>query len=149
MSDMTTEDRVKMLQIALERFEDFKISKIEIDRQRISYTYDTVIELKKKFPEREFYFIIGEDSYNDFETWHRFNELMNEIKFVVYPRYKSYNELFDVFDNHNGRFFLIEAPVIDISSSLIRKKIIDGRSVISLVDDKVEEYIIRKKILDE
>ena len=141
MSGLKTEDRVRMLELATERFEQFVISDIEIVRQCISYTYDTVIEFKKKFTDREFYFIIGEDSYYDFETWHRFRELMNEIKFVVYPRHKSYNSLHDIFDDYEGKFFLIEAPVIDISSSEIRKKMSRGRSIALLVDDKVEEYI--------
>ncbi|MCK5686112.1 nicotinate (nicotinamide) nucleotide adenylyltransferase [bacterium] len=149
MSEMITDDRLRMLELALERFEKFEISEIEIVRQRISYTYDTVIELKNNFPDREFYFLIGEDSYMDFETWHKFRELKSEIKFVVYPRYKSYNELLEVFDDCDGTFFLLEAPVIDISSSSIRKKMVDGKSIASLVDSKVEEYIKSKKVLDE
>lgn len=142
-----SQDRMNMLELAVRKFDALEVSDVELSCGRPVYTCDTVAYFQAAFPDREFYFLIGEDSYNDFHKWHRYSELMKMIKFVVYPRYKSYNVLSKDFDDHDGSFSLMDAPVIDISSGMIREKISAGRSISLLVDEKVEEYIKNRIVL--
>ena len=126
--------RLNMAKLAAEADESFEAVDIEIKRGGISYTIDTVRQLKIIFPEDDFYLIIGSDLANNFSTWKDYSEIKNLVKIVVAHRkecpLKSKED-----------FVVVEITQINISSSQIRNLVRDGRSIKSLVDARVANYI--------
>ena len=74
--------RYEMTKLAVAEYPNFIVSDIEIKRSGVSYTYDTVEEIKKLYPEHELYFIIGADSVPTLNTWHRIKDLLREVTFI-------------------------------------------------------------------
>jgi len=131
---IAAEHRLSMLEEAVKDNRAFSIEKTEIDRGGKSYTYDTLVQLKKVHPEIEYYFIIGADMAEDLKNWYKIDELIQLVQFVAVnrPNYRldtSYPVIF------------VDVPSIDLSSSLIRQKITDGCSIKYLVPQEVENYI--------
>ena len=131
---IAAEHRLSMLEEAVKDNKAFSIEKTEIDRGGKSYTYDTLVQLKKVHPEIEYYFIIGADMAEDLKNWYKIDELIQLVQFVAVnrPNYRldtSYPVIF------------VDVPSIDLSSSLIRQKITDGCSIKYLVPQEVENYI--------
>lgn len=93
-----------------------KVLDIEIKRQGKSYTYNTVQELKKKYPNYKFYFLIGSDWLKDLDKWYKIDELLNEIEFIVLPR-------------------------TGVSSTVIRRMVKRGLSITNFVPKGIADYI--------
>jgi len=106
----------------------------EIERGGVSYTYDTIVFLKEKYPEYDFYFIIGADMVADLPTWHRIDELSKLITFVGVQRP-------GFIANSSYSVLWVDAPLLAISSTDIRNRVISGLSIRYLVPDRVEKYI--------
>jgi len=101
-----------------------------------SFTVDTLVYLKEKYPEHEFVLIMGEDNLKGFHKWKNYEQILNNHQIFIYPRdYKTINKV--VYDN----ITVVDAPLIEVSSSFIRKAIKDGRDVKFFTQDKVAEYI--------
>ena len=79
-------DRYRMTELAVQDYPYFDVSDVELKRSGISYTYDTVLELKKQYPGYELYFIVGADSVPQLNTWNHIYELLNEVTFVAVAR---------------------------------------------------------------
>lgn len=129
-------DRLNMTKFLLQ--EKTEISEIEIQRKGISYTIDTVREIKKQ-TQGEIYWIVGSDIVAEFHKWEKTNELLSITKFLVFPRdpYHLPEKLpfgFELIQHEN----LITT---NISSTAVRKRIKDGKSITCLVPAKVEKYI--------
>lgn len=75
-----------MTELATEPFPYFEVTDIELQRSGVSYTYDTVMELKARYSEYELYFIIGADAVPMLNTWHRIRELLAEVTFIAADR---------------------------------------------------------------
>ncbi|MDX5476011.1 MAG: nicotinate-nucleotide adenylyltransferase [Bacillaceae bacterium] len=129
-----TSSRVEMIQLAIEDNEQFHLNTLELERSGPSYTYDTIVTLKELHPTYEFFFIIGADMVEYLPKWHRIDELVGLIQFVGVKRagYQVHTT-YPVIE--------VEIPQVDISSTLIRKKIKDGLSFRYLVPEKVQIYI--------
>jgi nicotinate-nucleotide adenylyltransferase len=130
--------RFNMVKLAIKGNPYFEVLDSEIKRGGISFTIDTVRELKRKFPYDEFYLIVGSDLVSTFSTWKEFDELKKMVKIVVAER-----------ENHPFKskdFIIVNITQIDISSSQIRKMIKEKRSVRYLVREKVFKYIKRHKL---
>lgn len=128
--------RYLMVKLAIQDNPRFMVSDIEIKRKGISYTYDTVMELKKKFKNTRFFFIIGSDAYNELPRWKNFKKLIKEIEFIVATRPKS-----KVKKIPGVKFQILNIPEVDVSSSYIRERVNKGLSVRYLVPDRVWDYI--------
>lgn len=100
----------------------------ELDRER-SYTFDTVSELKKRHPERDFTLILGSDVKNELSKWHRAEELKKLVGFHFIPR-QGYEA----------------SPYPEISSSEIREKAKHGSDISDLTTEKIAEYIKRNRL---
>ena len=129
----------------------FRVSTIEIDRNGPSYAVDTVDDLKNIFPiDTKFCFILGADAALELHTWHNAQELVGKCAFVVATRQGTVFNIdavknnFNVENRHN--LIRIETPALEISSTDIRDKIRNGRSIKYLVPELVELYI-RKEAL--
>lgn len=128
------EARVEMTKLAIEDNPYFKVNTIEIERSGKSYTIDTIEILKEENPDAEFYFIIGADMVEYLPHWERIDELVNLIRFVGVKR--SGFELISEYD-----ILKVDIPLIEISSTMLRSRLREKRSVKYIVPDAVYSYI--------
>lgn len=126
--------RLNMLELAIRDYGFMEIDDWEMTREGVSYTYDTAVYLQEKYPEDERYFLIGTDQYKSFEKWHRHEELLDLMRFVILDRYSG-EPISD------DRFITINQPVIEISSTIIRDRIRDGEIVRHQLDPEVYQYV--------
>lgn len=132
--DPTAMEREKMVEIAIAPYPQFKIEMIEIERGGVSYTYDTMVELLKREENTKFYFIIGGDMIDSLHTWYKIDELMELVQFVGIKRPGTLSET-------DYNVLMIDAPEINLSSTLIRNRLKTGQTIQFLLPDDVEHYI--------
>ncbi|MFP3916965.1 nicotinate-nucleotide adenylyltransferase [Lysinibacillus telephonicus] len=134
VDDATMENRLRMVEIAIEPYDHFTIETIELELGGISYTYQTMKELCEREPDVQFYFIIGGDMIDSLHTWYKVDELVKIVEFVGLKRPGTQSaSTYDV--------TMVEAPEIDLSSTLIRKRLKNGGTLKFLLPEGVEEYI--------
>jgi nicotinate-nucleotide adenylyltransferase len=127
--------RLKMAELATRENPHFTVSDIEIKRKGKSYTVDTLREIKRKYPEARLFFICGSDLVSEIPTWKDSDELFKMVQFVLAKRPGFGKRL-------SGKQFLkIGVAQVDISSSLIRDLVKQGRSIRYLTPDSVVKYI--------
>jgi nicotinate-nucleotide adenylyltransferase len=132
--DATTQDRLHMTELAIQSIPYFKIELYEIERGGVSYSYDTLKGLTEREPDTEFYFIIGGDMIDMLDEWYHIKELTKLVHFVGVHRPGTSGVT-------NLPVQLIEAPLMDLSSTMIRNRLQEGRTVTFLVPTAVEQYI--------
>ncbi|MFO7938056.1 MAG: nicotinate-nucleotide adenylyltransferase [Kiritimatiellia bacterium] len=139
--------RLKMIELSIEGYESFELSLMEIERGGISYSYDTVSRIRKKYPDSEIFFIIGADTRRTLSEWYRIHALLNMCEFVTVnrPGVEDMSSVPGLSAEENRRLaeYRITGRLFDISSSEIRRKIAEGKSVKQLVSPDVEKYIQR------
>lgn len=130
-------DRLTMVEKAIADNFKMKAYDIEFTMPKPSYTIDTLAKLSEKHPEHEFVLIMGEDNLVQFENWKNYDKILTYYKLYVYarPNTPPHN-----FGNHPSIKF-VEAPLLDISATYIRKCIAEGKPIRYLVKDEVVEYI--------
>lgn len=84
------EHRCQMIEMMIKPFRKLKISRIEAERDGLSYTYDTVRLLMERYPQHQFTWLMGSDQMNKFNQWYKHEELIDLIAFAVYPREKKH-----------------------------------------------------------
>lgn len=144
-------DRYKMTQLAVEPYPYFSVSSLELKRTGVSYTYDTLLELRKLYPEHEFFFIIGADSVTSLYTWHRIQEMFELTTFVgaERPGYDNSDVLKAIEElgpRAKEKIVLLDTPENHVSSTIIRKRIRSGEHLHDLVPAVVEKYIFEHKL---
>ncbi len=133
------DDRFEMTKLALEGNPFFFVSDIELKREGLSYTVETLRELKELYKNSEIYFLTGSDVLNEITTWKDPEEIYKLAKIVIGVRPE-----FDKFDPENHfakKSIIVNITGIDISSTQIREKVKRGETIKYLVPPKVEEYI--------
>lgn len=137
-------DRFAMTALAVEGINDFSVSDMELRRGSVSYTVDTMLELRKMYPRQEFYFIIGADSVPQLKTWNRIEELFSLVKFAAVYR-PGYEDVLDRaredFGRPAERIVMVHTTEYDVSSTAIRQKVQAGQSISDMVPAAVAEYI--------
>jgi nicotinate-nucleotide adenylyltransferase len=131
--------RLQMVYLATEDFSKIKPSDIEFKLSQPNYTVNTLVHLQEKFPDHEFSLIMGEDNLNSLHKWKNYEVILAHHDIYVYPRISSENESLEL-KNH-PKVHLIDAPVVEISSTDIRHNIKKGKNVQPLLPHKVWEYI--------
>lgn len=145
--EVSAKDRYEMVRLAISPNPDFEISDIEATRVKMSYTVDTIRELKKIYREEKLYFLIGLDSIFQLKTWMKIGDLSKEIEFVVAlrPGYINKDEINREIDflreNFGTKVNLINTPLYEISSTDLRDRIREGKSLRYLIPKKVLDYI--------
>ena len=145
--ELSAKDRYEMVRLAISPNPDFEISDIETTRVKKSYTVDTIKELKKIYKEEKLYFLIGLDSLFQLKTWMKIGDLSQEIEFVVAlrPGYLDREEINKEIDflreNFGTKINLINTPLYEISSTDLRDRIREGKSLRYLIPKKVLDYI--------
>lgn len=137
VNSASPEHRMNMLKLAVDGIDFFEVSDYEIIKEGISYTIDTLKEFKKKYDELEF--IIGYDNIFKFHTWKEPDEIMKLTKVLVLKRKSSKPHPFD--DKYVEQATFVQTRGIEISSTDIREKVMQGMPIHYLVPEKVKEYI--------
>lgn len=130
-------DRVNMVRAAVMGNRQFDIELSEVLRGGKSYTYDTMAALKEAHPNVEYYFIVGGDEVAYLPTWHRIDELLELVHFVGVHRKGQPTET-------DYPVEWVEMPQLEISSTDIRQRIAEHRSVRYMVPDMVAAYIFKE-----
>lgn len=133
------EDRVNMLQLAIQDVPSFRVETIELDRPGPSFTYDTMKQLKELHPDVHFYFIIGADMVEYLPKWHKIDELLQIVTFIGVNR-PSYS------DDSDYPLIHLDIPEFEVSSSLIRERIMKGKTIRYLLPDSIIEYLKEKNL---
>lgn len=144
---LNSEQRYRLLDLAIKDNPFFTKSSIEIDKEGITYTVDTLRQLKEEHPEDELYFIIGEDCLYHLEYWKDFNLFKNLCSFLVFKRGIESNntiesKILELKNKHNIDIYFLNSPIIDISSTDIRTRRKLNKSIKYLVPLDVEKYIL-------
>lgn len=130
--------RLHLIRLATEDDNRIKVSDIEFNLPRPSYTTSTLAYLAEKHPEHEFCIIMGSDSFQNLHKWKN-----AEVIIKHYPVYVYVRPGFGVENTIGARLHLLEAPLLQLSATHIRKYIREGKSVRYMVPDKVWEEIIK------
>ena len=130
----TIEQRLQMVELAIEGIPHFKVERFEIERGGVSYTYDTMKAMRDREPDVEFYFIIGGDMIDSLHTWYRIDELLKLVHFVGVKRPGSKAKT-------TYKVQMVEAPEINLSSTFIRNRLKQKTRVHFLMPTAVESYI--------
>lgn len=135
-------ERLRMAEMVSRRIKGVETSAFEFGLPRPSYTIATLDALREKFPEHEFVLLIGADNWAVFERWRDHERLQTEYDILIYPR-RGY----DISTaSLPPRVTLLEAPIIEVSSTMVRERAAAGLSIDFLVPDEVANYIIRNNL---
>lgn len=135
-------DRLEMAKLATENAPQIRVSDIEFKLPQPSYTIDTLAHLHERYPEKEFVLIMGADNLSSLKKWKNFEVLLQNYQIYVYPRLGA-----DVSEwlNHPSITFT-NTPVMEISSTFIRKAIKENKNVQFFVPDNVLVFIDQKSM---
>lgn len=129
-------DRLHLVQIAIEDNPKFRASNIEFSLPKPSYTIDTLTYLAEKFPLEQFSIIMGSDSFQNIHRWKNYEQLVKNYSIIIYNR-----PGFEITETHGARLTILDAPLLNISSTYIRNQVKEGKSIRYLVPGPVFEYI--------
>jgi nicotinate-nucleotide adenylyltransferase len=141
--------RLQMVHLAAEDFPKIKPSDIEFKLAQPNYTVNTLVHLHEKYPDHEFSLIMGEDNLRSLHKWKNHEAILEHHDIYVYPRLESKSrtgeaistEVENLMFNNHPKIHLIDAPVVEISSTFIRDNIKKGKNIQPLLPLKVWEYI--------
>ena len=136
-------DRLRMVEMVTRPMEGVETSAFEFTMPKPSYTIDTLNALQAKFPDDEFYLVTGGDNWQIFDKWRNSEEILAKYHLLIYPRL-GYEV--NIPDELKDRVTLIDAPIIEISSTQVRERLFQGLSVRYYVPDEVLGYIERKQL---
>lgn len=150
-----SEHRMQMLKIALQDYEQFSITDIELKKSDSpSYTIDTLDTLNRAFPDCEILFLMGMDSLRELHSWHRASELVHHFRFLVFSRpgylKPGFGELTAHFGPTNAQKLLKSIIPIStdftISSTNLREKIGNSGETSGKIPPEVQHYITEHKL---
>ena len=133
-------DRLRMVEMVSRPMAGVETSAFEFTMPRPSYTIDTLNALQAKFPDDEFYLVTGGDNWQIFNKWRNSEEILAKYHLLIYPRL-GYEVIIP--EDLKDRVTLVEAPIIELSSTEVRERLANGQSVRYYVPDEVLGYIER------
>jgi nicotinate-nucleotide adenylyltransferase len=128
--------RLHLVNLAIEEQPKFRASSIEFKLPRPSFTIDTLTYIQEKYPQHTFSIILGGDSLQNLPKWKNYEKLLEQYKIIVYNR-----PGYDATKITHANIQIVDAPLLDISSTHIREKIKQKKSIHFLVPTAVREYI--------
>ncbi|MDM5190044.1 nicotinate-nucleotide adenylyltransferase [Bacillus sp. DX4.1] len=132
----SVENRLNMLELAIEQEDHFSVCLEELNREGPSYTYDTMLQLTEKHSDIQFYFIIGGDMVEYLPKWYNIDALLQLVTFVgvARPGYTLHTPY---------QIVTIEIPEFAVSSSLLRERFVKKKTCKYLLPKQVQAYIER------
>lgn len=131
--------RLEMVYLATKDYDTLKESDIEFNLPQPNYTVNTLVHLTEKYPKHEFALIMGEDNLKSFHKWKNYQTILEYHSIYVYPRI-SEGKVDTQFNNH-PKITRVDAPIIELSSTLIRNSIKEGKNVKPLLPEHVWAYL--------
>jgi len=133
--------RLNMVRLAIANNQNFSVSDMELKREKVSYTIDTINELRKVYDYIEL--IIGQDNLDVFDKWHKPDEIISKAKLIVLKRKTN-------FEKSRNQYYqyaeFVETPVIEISSTEIRERVKMNLPIEMLVGKEITNYIYSNKL---
>lgn len=138
--------RLALVREAVEDNDELFASNIEFDLPQPSFTIHTLVALSEKYPSDTFTIIMGEDNLNTLHKWKNHEQILEDYSVLVYPRVESDENLSVNSEEkspliHHQKVTMIDAPLMKISASFIRKSIKEGRDVRYLLTEPVMKYL--------
>ena len=130
--------RLQLVRLALKEEPQLMASDFEFHLPKPSYTWNTLQALEQEYPERKFTLLIGGDNWEAFDKWYRYEDILKRYPIIVYPRKGS--KVPDV-KFQASDIQIVETPLINISSTQIRLRLHEGKSVRGLVNTEVAMVI--------
>lgn len=134
-------DRMDMVRMAIEDNFNLEATDVEFNMPKPSYTSDTLAYLTDKYPQHDFKLIIGEDNLHHFPKWKNHAVILEQYGMYVYPRPNARPSALR--EHPNVEF--VEAPMVDISATFIRRRLKAYKTIRYLVPDKVADLIAIRK----
>lgn len=131
---VSVDDRINMVKFGIRDNPHFELDMTDIDLGGVSYTYETVKKLKQRHPDTKYYLIVGYDMVENLSKWSHINELVKEVQFVGVCR-KGFEK------KSHFPIMWVNTPVIEISSTVIRQRVREGKPLKYFVPDDVAWYI--------
>lgn len=128
--------RLHLLRLATEDDNRIKASDIEFGLPKPSYTASTLAYLAEKYPDQEFCIIMGSDSFQNLHKWKNYEVIVKNYPVFVYRR-----PGFEIENRTGAKLHILEAPLLQLSATQLRKYIQEGKSVRYMIPDKVLEEI--------
>ena len=142
-------DRIAMLRLATAQRSDWTVSTVELELPGKSYTYDTVCALEQQYPGAELYLLVGADQFLHFDSWYKADQLLQKVTLLGAPRQDETqrrqmetalsSKLFA-----GARVQVAAMQALPMSSSAVRQRVRDGRSIANDVPAAVADYIQEK-----
>lgn len=138
--------RAELTGLAIKDNPDFELSTIETEREGNTYTYETILELKERIPDCELYFILGADCLFSLDKWRNFRMIFENAVILAAIRdgfdTKEFIERAEYLrEEYQAEIKFVYLPQFDVSSTQIRDKIKESKSIRYLVPDVVRRYI--------
>lgn len=131
--------RLALAKIAVEDFSKLKTSDIEFKLSQPNYTVNTLIHIEERYPQHQFCLIMGEDNLTGFHKWKNYETILENYDLYVYPRIPDDNSSHQRLEH--WKIHRVDAPIIQISSTFIRKGIKEGKDVRAMLPKEVWKYI--------
>ena len=136
-------DRYEMIQRSIKNNPKFIVSDYEINNDGVSYSYNTVKYFSELYKNEKIYFIIGTDRAKDLKKWYNIGELAKLVTFIFVARDEE--DLYKIVEGDvfykSINYEIMKSPVIEISSSLIRKNLKNKKSIKYMITDECRSYI--------
>jgi nicotinate-nucleotide adenylyltransferase len=132
-------DRLELVYRATEKYDKLRPSDIEFGLPQPNYTINTLTYLQEKYPKYEFALIMGEDNLKSLHKWKNYELILANHHLYVYPRL-SEGVIETQFDEH-PKIHRVAAPIMELSSTFIRKSIKKGKNVRPMLPEHVWEYV--------
>lgn len=133
--------RLEMVSLSLKDYDKLKPCDIEFHLPQPNYTIDTLIHLEEKYPQHSFSLIMGEDNLKSFHKWKNYEVILSRYLIYVYPRL-SEGKVPDALQGHEHIIY-IKTPIIELSATVIREDIAQGKDVRPMLPAQVWSYIDR------
>ena len=137
---LNEQHRLHLVKTAIEGEVKLKASNVEFKLPKPSYTIDTLTYLAEKYPNNEFSIVMGSDGFQNLDKWKNYQSLISNYKIYIYNR-----PGFPVTKDFGAKIEIVNAPLLEISSTHIRELIKNGKSIRYLVTDPVMEEITRNQ----
>lgn len=138
-------ERLKMVQLAVGDDPRFRVSDVEMHLPRPSYTINTLTALSEQYPDCQFVFICGMDSLQNLPRWYHYQRILDNYELLVFPR-EGYDggEL-----AHHPSVTVLKTPILEISSTFIRRCVKEGRHVRHFMPEKAFQYLQENEFYKE
>ncbi len=139
--------RTKLVELSISNNKDFDLSLYEIKKNTTSYFIETLNYFIKLYPEKEFFTILGEDTFLKFHLWKEPKEILKKTNLIVAKRFEgnfsnSKEYMNKHFEEFKEKIFFMNHPLFPVSSTLIRQRIHEGKFISYLVPEAVEREIL-------